>query len=313
MRWHEVASDVLIATFGRTNFDRMKAAYWLGYIPHIRRPRTFNEKILHRKLVRPAPNSELLCDKWRAREFVRERVGEEILNEVYCVANRVDDIDFASLPDDVVLKMNNASSRNIFVRSWREADIPGIQAQLEDWLKNPIGHRRSEEYYTKIPPVVMVEKFLHDENGNVPQDFKLFVFHGRCEFIEVHSDRFSAHKARIYNREWEPQPFHVAPFGPLLDRPAKLDEMMKIAERLGQDIDHVRVDLFDFQNRIVFCEFTLTQGAGYMRFHPKEADFWFGQFWHIDDGDDDGHANAGRDGRRSDGHKELSPQASMTA
>src|SRR3954468_12123802 len=118
MRWHEIASDVLIATLGRTNFDRMKAAYMLGYIPDIKCPRTFNEKILHRKLIRPAPNSELLCDKWRARQLVRERVGEEILNEVFCVASRVEDINFSTLPDDVVLKMNNASSRNIFVRSW---------------------------------------------------------------------------------------------------------------------------------------------------------------------------------------------------
>src|SRR6476619_1609671 len=107
MRWHEIASDLLIAALGRRTFDRMKAAYMLGYVPDIKRPRTFNEKILHRKLIRPAPNSELFCDKWRAREFVRERNGDEILNEVYCVARRVEDIDFTVLPDDVVLKMNN--------------------------------------------------------------------------------------------------------------------------------------------------------------------------------------------------------------
>src|SRR3954469_15647150 len=130
MRWHEIASDLLIATFGRTNFDRMKAAYLLGYIPDIKRPRTFNEKILHRKLIRPAPNSELLCDKWRARQLVRERIGDEILNDVYCAASRGEELDFDALPDDVVLKMNNASSRNIFVRSWRDADIPSIRSQL---------------------------------------------------------------------------------------------------------------------------------------------------------------------------------------
>jgi hypothetical protein len=313
MRWHEIASDLLIAAIGRTNFDRMKAAYMLGYIPDIKRPRTFNEKILHRKLIHPAPNSELLCDKWRARELVRERVGDEILNDVYCAAGRVEEIDFAALPDDVVLKMNNASSRNIFVRSWRDADIPSIRLQLDQWLKNPIGHRRSEEYYTKIPPVVMVEKFLHDEKGNVPQDFKLFVFHGRCEFIEVHSDRFSAHKARIYNREWEPQPFHVAPFGPLMERPVSLDEMIEIAERLGSDIDHIRVDLFNFQNRIVFCEFTLTQGAGYMRFHPKEADLWFGRFWNVDGERPDTEAVARDSEVNSTDREELPSHASITA
>src|SRR4051812_10665137 len=101
MRWHEIASDLLIAALGRTNFDRMKAAYLLGYIPDIKRPQTFNEKILHRKLISPAAKSEVLCDKWRARDFVRERVGDEILNEVYCVAGRVEEIDFAALPDDV--------------------------------------------------------------------------------------------------------------------------------------------------------------------------------------------------------------------
>jgi len=313
MRWHEIASDLLIATFGRTNFDRMKAAYLLGYIPDIKRPRTFNEKILHRKLVRPAPKSEMLCDKWRAREFVRERVGNEILNEVYCAAGRVEDINFSTLPDDVVLKMNNASSRNIFVPSWRDADIPNIRSQLDRWLKNPIGHRRSEQYYAKIPPLVMVEKFLHDENGNVPQDFKLFVFHGRCEFIEVHSDRFSAHKARIYNREWEPQPFHVAPFGPLLERPEKLEEMIEIAERLGSDIDHIRVDLFVIQNRILFCEFTLTQGAGYMRFYPREADLWFGRFWHIDGVGQDQQVAAVQRGASSNNQAEVPSEPSMTA
>jgi hypothetical protein len=281
MRWSHVASDILIATLGRTNFDRLKAAYSLGYVPRIERPRTFNEKILHRKLLRPVANSELLCDKWRVREMVRQRVGAEILNEVYCVADRTDEIDFSALPDGVVLKMNNGSNRNIFVRSWREANIPGIKAQLDDWLGHPFGHRSSEQYYARIRPLVMVEKLLQDDAGNIPADYKLLLFHGKCEFIEVHMDRYTAHKTRIYNRDWQPQPFHVAPCGPITERPHNLDEMIEIAEILGRDLDHIRVDLFTDQHRITFGEFTLTQGAGYLRFHPREADSLFGSFWHL--------------------------------
>ena len=71
--------------------------------------------------------------------MVRQRVGAEYLNEVYCIAESTDEIDFSALPDGVVLKMNNASSRNIFVRSWRDANIPEIKAQLDEWLVDPFG------------------------------------------------------------------------------------------------------------------------------------------------------------------------------
>ena len=44
---------------------------------------------------------------------------------------------------------------------------------------------------------VIVEELLAGAGGGVPDDYKFFVFHGRCAFVQVDTGRFGASHAGL--------------------------------------------------------------------------------------------------------------------
>ena len=79
-------------------------------------PVTYNEKINVAKLYDPKPIKTILSDKLLANDWVREEVGPKSCEfiPVLGVYDSVDEIDFASLPDKYVMKMNNDSG-SVFI------------------------------------------------------------------------------------------------------------------------------------------------------------------------------------------------------
>jgi hypothetical protein len=69
------------------------------------------------------------------------------------------------------------------------------------------------------------------------------------------------------------------PMGPPVPRPPKLDEMIMIAERLADEIDFVRVDLYNIGDRIAFGEMTVYPNSGMAEFDPPEMDEELGALW----------------------------------
>jgi TupA-like ATPgrasp len=51
------------------------------------------------------------------------------------------------------------------------------------------------------------------------------------------------------------------------------------ADKLGSELDFVRVDMYKLNGRIVFGEFTNYPGAGLDQFYPHEFDELFGSKW----------------------------------
>ncbi len=60
-------------------------------------------------------------------------------------------------------------------------------------------------------------------------------------------------------------------------RPAQLDEMLAIAESLSNGIAFIRVDLYNFNSRVIFGEMTLSPGEGYKNIQPPEYDTLWGR------------------------------------
>jgi hypothetical protein len=56
--------------------------------------------------------------------------------------------------------------------------------------------------------------------------------------------------------------------------------MIVIAERLADEIDFVRVDLYNIGERIAFGEMTVYPNSGLGEFDPPELDEKLGAFWH---------------------------------
>lgn len=81
---------------------------------NLRNPKTFNEKLYWLMLYYRPPLVTTVADKYAVRSYVAERVRPAILNELYGVWDRVSAIDFDTLPDAFVLKLNWGWRMNIF-------------------------------------------------------------------------------------------------------------------------------------------------------------------------------------------------------
>lgn len=260
----------------------------LRYWPDIDNPKTFNEKIAHRKLKEHDDRFCVLADKYTVRDYVRAKIGEKYLSNVYKVISSISELNFEDLPKCFVAKPTNQSRKLYFVDNTSQLHKENFLGLIDDWLhsKFDYGIFNGEYWYADMPSRVMFEERLTDGKHDVPMDFKFHVFHGKVQAIQVDFDRFTHHKMNFYTREWQQIPLRKGKCpNKLVDpeevRPSKLDEMVSIAETLARDFDYVRVDLYYLSNsgRIVFGEMTFAPGSGYSPFIPNCYDLEFGKMW----------------------------------
>ncbi len=150
-------------------------------------------------------------------------------------------------------------------------------------MNKTYGQRKEEYWYSKIDPKIIIEEYIVSEGQKAPIDYKFMVFHGNVEFVHVTYDRFDDKitKRNFYDKEWNPidVKLHFAQ-GDGISKPHKLNEMIEIAERLSEDFEHIRVDLYNpNKNDIYFGEMTVAESSGGNPFVPQEYDFKFGELW----------------------------------
>ncbi len=254
----------------------------LGYFPNLLWPRSFNEKVVRRKLsAAPAVWTEY-ADKFLVRGHVQRLAPSVQLTELYLATDDPSEIALAALPERFVLKANHGSGWNAIVTDARAADEEALRAQCRRWLAMRYGADTHEAWYAAIRPRILVEEYLADRPHGVPLDFKFWVFHGRAHFVQVDCSRFGSHTRSVFDRHWVRQPWRTFyPEGPGLERPKMLDQMIEVAECLAVDSEFVRVDLYSPNDaRVVFGELTFAPGAGWEPFLPaKQYDFLVGSLW----------------------------------
>lgn len=268
---------------GVENVEKMCYVLKHGRWPRMHAPRTLTEKIFVRKLLHGNdPRFPIVADKVASRDWVAQRVGEECLVPILGVYG-YDELEKLELRPGQVIKCANRSggvyfpadadamSREDFIRRVRR----DLDFDFASWTGEP--------WYARMPKRVIVEKSLVDEQGNVPVDYKFFVYDGRVRSIQIHIDRFGDHKRAMFDRNWELLPLGNAIPERTPPRPASLERMIEIAETLGREFDFIRVDLFEIEGRhIYFGELTLAPGSGLTKFQPVDYDEIFGRYWHTE-------------------------------
>ena len=99
-------------------------------------PLSFNEKLQWLKLYDRKPEYTAMVDKYEAKKYVAERIGEEYTIPTLGVWDRVEDIDFDSLPDRFVLKCTHDSGGLVICRDKASLDIEKVKQKLEKAMKN---------------------------------------------------------------------------------------------------------------------------------------------------------------------------------
>jgi hypothetical protein len=268
-----------------------------------RRPRTFTEKVRYKMLRDHRPLLVTFSDKAAVREHVAAALGDHVLPRVHLVTPDPSDLVGAALPSSYVLKPTHGSGVAVIVSDgaaeaarlperrygWVYRHVRPEHAPIEElvdlarsWLAQLYGQGPNREWaYGHVPRQIIVEELLAGADGGVPDDYKLFVFHGTCRYVQVDRGRFDRRTQDFFTPDWEHLPLSGGhPWAtPGVPRPARLDEMISMAERLGQDTDFVRVDLYDLPDRVVFGELSSFPAGGDSPFEPESFDLEFGSHW----------------------------------
>jgi len=245
-------------------------------------PRTFNEKVQVRKLFDRRPLLTQWADKYLAREYVARMLGADVLPTLYHVTTDPSDIPFERLPKQYVVKATHGSGWTCIVKDGSSVNNQQIIDCCRSWLSTSYYLLTKEWVYKGITPRILVEEFLDCGTGNVPHDYKLFVFNGKVKFIQVDVNAPQGRGRDIYDTEWNRVPCRLGPRENLqtpIAKPGNFDTMIDYAETLADGIDFVRVDLYEVRGKVYFGELTCTPANGFHTFRPALWDKTFGDLW----------------------------------
>lgn len=255
-----------------------------GYNLDLKNPTTFNQKLQWIKLYDKNKWMPKCCDKYAVREYVTKMGCENILNTLYWHGTNPVEIPYDELPDKFVIKVTHGSTFNIIVSDKSKLDKADVQKKLTKWMGEKFIPCYGEWFYGKVPPQIIVEKYLEDGHGEDLYDYKVFCFNGKAKLVDVHCGRFGTHKRNIYDLDWnllEEVYFKYQHFNGV-ERPEVLDELIRYAETLASEFHHARVDFFIVNNEIYFGEITFTNGAGFDRIEPYSFDEKMGAWLNLE-------------------------------
>jgi hypothetical protein len=243
-------------------------------------PTRYTEKINILKISPEVKKLAKYTDKYLVRDYVKKTIGEQYLVPLIGVYSSVDDIDFASLPSQFILKCTHGSGMNLICLDKAGFDWSAAKNQLKIWLKSNFYHTFGRELqYNYIQPRIICEEYLSSE-GNDIVDYKIYCFAGKPEFIRIMSGRSTSLRKNIYDCSWGKPPFQFMAEGTdsnwILPKPKNLEEMIDVATKLSAPFSFVRVDLYNSKGRVYFGELTFTPAAGIQFFSPDSYDELYG-------------------------------------
>lgn len=264
---------------------------------NLKNPTRFTEKLQIYKMK--YRNQEMLrcTDKYEVRRYVEEKGLGEYLIPIIGLYEKVENINFSSLPQKFVAKTTDGGGGNqVFIcRDKDQISYTQFINVLQKWMcsrkvkKHP---GREWAYENNYPRRIIIEELIGLSEHNDLIDYKFFCFNGKVKYIYGISDRKMSKTVQLGIYDADFNKLDVSrnderPQFEALQKPLNFDKMKFIAENLSKDFPHVRVDLYNTNGRIYFGELTFYDGSGYMTYKPDSFDeilgkeFDLNSFYHL--------------------------------
>lgn len=268
---------------------KMRFRRFFGRKMNLKDPQDINEKISWLELYSDTTLWTLCTDKFRVREYVKEKGLENILVKLYGVWDKAEDIEWEKLPKEFVLKTNNGSGTVLVVRDKTKLNVPSLTMQFNKYLNQFNNLATTEFHYQRIEPCLLAEELLHNNEDEEKWtssiiDYKCWCFNGKLDSIWACTNRDKhGTEVALFTRDWEYRPDasifnnHYREQKHLVPRPSCLNEMIEIAEKLSEPFPVVRVDLYVINNKVYFGELTFTSLGGTMNFYTDKELLRMGQ------------------------------------
>ena len=251
-----------------------------GYPLDLDAPETFNEKLQWLKLYDRNPLYTEWTDKYRVREHVAKTIGEQYLVPLLGVWERAEEIDFDALPEQFVLKCNHDAGSKILCRNKETFDKNNAVRKLRKALRKNYYWREREYNYKNIERKILAEELLVCKNGDPPTVYRFLCFAGEPRLICFFT--YPEPRYQYYDMDWN---YVDIDFGSRKGdaarkdpRPKNFDRMVRLARVLSRDLPHVRVDLYEVDDRVYFNELTFHHQGGNQKCRPFRYDKLLGDY-----------------------------------
>jgi len=259
----------------------------VGYKLNLKNPRSFNEKIVWKKINDRNPLLPITTDKYKVRSYIKKVLGEEKAEEILIpllyITDKPENIPFERLPSAFIVKPNHTSGDKIIVEN-SYFNKKQIIKTCRRWLKTPYGLEKLEWASQPIKRKIIIEKLLREDNGNTPKQLNFYMFHGKCKSVHVIFDnKMKKPSISFFDEKWNllsvKKPNRLE--APKINKPKNYEIMLELAEKLAEAFDHVRVDLYQLNKKIYFGELTHYTASGTIKLDPSSYEFELGKHWKI--------------------------------
>lgn len=253
-----------------------------GYPLNLSNPKTFNEKIQWLKLYDRRDIYTIMVDKYAAKSYASQRIGDEYIIPTLGVWERPEDIDFSILPNQFVLKVTHDSGGLVICKDKRSIDVDEIRTKMRVSLSRDYYIIHREWPYKNVPKRIIAEKYMEDNQTQELRDYKFFCFSGEPKALYIAQDRQKDEETKFdfFDMDFQHLPFtNGHPNASVLPlKPINFELMKELARKLSENIPQVRVDFYEVNGKVYFGELTLSHMSGLAPFDPFEWDEIFGSW-----------------------------------
>ena len=256
-------------------------------------PQTFNEKLMKLKLENYNNNEQVfLCsDKYCVRNYaISCGVDKKNLPPIIKVYDDARDINLSELPNKFVLKCSHGYGFNIVCKDKQKLNLKEAIKKLNKWKKTKFGYASCEVHYTHVKPTIFAEEYIEGKDGKFPDDYKLYCFNGVPNLVLVCSEREKELRLNFFDLEWnELKKIGVANYRNEIvpKKPKHLDEMISIAKNVSKEFPFVRVDFYEYEDKVYMGEMTFTPACCVANYYTEYGDKYLGSLLKIGDYQDE--------------------------
>ena len=279
-----ILAHVMMLPGIRTWFDDVSYVRKIYYLYTGRRlnlsnPQSFNEKLNWEKIYWRNPLMSRLVDKYDAKAYVAEKIGQEYVVPNYGVWGSPEEIPFDRLPQQFILKCTHNSGTGMYIcRDKAKMDVESVKRGLRKGLKERFFMNAREWAYKDARPRIIADKLLDDHSGHEIQDYKFLCFDGKPKYVYLSIKGKNVYE-NYYDMDFKPVdinhqfPRQVPEFG----KPENFEKMKQLVEKLSEGFPHVRIDFFNVEGHVYFAEFAFYDWAGIRPFETYEMDLALGR------------------------------------
>jgi len=234
------------------------------------RPSNWNDLMLYQKIqyYQKYLNQyhSKFVDKLNARKIVSKQIEKDeiLIPKIIIELENWNSVQEEHLNSNYIIKSSHGSKWNINILPEKIYKLNVVKMQLKEW--NRLYNPKCEKQYCYLKPRFFIEEKIDDyyfgKTGNAVV-FMCRVFYGKCHCI---SPLYNG-KQNDYDTNWNIIGDNNLDF---IQKPKKLDLMIKYAEKLGDPFEFVRIDFYiDKNDDLYFSEYTFSPAAGNIAFSLK--------------------------------------------